>query len=91
MRKPALLIAKSNAQISCAVTKQLIGIFVLATWIVQSLFFQTTEKSSLKPSSLIVHPGLCRVLLGIPKRGFLPTWSNTEKVALFYFIVMFVN
>ena len=44
MRKPALLIAKSNAQISCAVTKQLISIFVLATWIVQSHFFMTTEK-----------------------------------------------
>ena len=83
MRKLALLIAKSNAQISCAVTKQLIRVFVLATLIVQSLFFLTTEKSSLKPSSLVVHPVLCRVLLEIPKRGFLPTWSNTENVALF--------
>ena len=77
MRKPALLIAKSNVQIRCIVTKQLISIFILATWIEQSLFFMTTEKSSLKPSSLVVYPGLCRILLEIPKRGFLPTWSNT--------------
>ena len=91
MRKPDLLIAKSNAQNSCGVTKQLISIFVLATWIVQSLFFLTTEKSSLKPFSLVVHPSLCRILLEIPKRGFLPTWCNTEKVALIYFIVMFVK
>ena len=82
MRKPAVLIAKSNAHISCAVTKKLISIFVLATWIVQSFLFLTTEKSSLKPSSLFVHPGLCRLLLEIPKRGYLPIWSNTEKVAL---------
>ena len=75
MENPALLIAKSNVQISCAVTKQLIGIFVLVTWIVQALFFLTTEKSSLKPSSLVVHPGLCRILLEIPKRGFHPTSS----------------
>ena len=31
--------AKTKAQISCAVTAQLISTFVYATWIVQSLFF----------------------------------------------------
>ena len=37
MRKPAY--AKTKAQISCAVTAQLISAFVFNTYIVQSLFF----------------------------------------------------
>ena len=39
MRKPVLAYAKTKAQISCKVTKQLIRAIVLTTLIVQSHFF----------------------------------------------------
>ena len=39
MRKPFFAYAKTNTQISCAVTAQLFNAFVFATQIVQSLFF----------------------------------------------------
>ena len=39
VRKPDFTYAKTKVQISCAVTAELISAFVLATWIVQFLFF----------------------------------------------------
>ena len=39
MRKPALCICKTKAQISSAITAQLISVFVFTTKIVQSLYF----------------------------------------------------
>ena len=42
-----------------------------------------SKKSSLKPSSLVVHPGLCLILLEISQTCFRLTWSKTEKVTLF--------
>ena len=41
MRKPDFAYAKTKAQISCAVTAQLISAFVFAIWIVQ---FQKSRK-----------------------------------------------
>ena len=70
MRNHALLISKPNARFSCEVIVQLIRIVVLATWIVQSHFFLTKEKLSLKPFAMVVHPGLCLILLEIRKQVF---------------------
>ena len=39
MRKPVFCICENKAQISCAITAQLISAFVFATCIVQSLYF----------------------------------------------------
>ena len=51
MRKPDFAYAKTKAQISCAVTAQLISAFDFATQIVQSLFFLNLR---FQPSSLLV-------------------------------------
>ena len=66
MRKPALLISKSNAQISCAVTKQLISIFVLATL----PHLPDYRKIKFKATPLVVHPGFMSGNAGNPEERF---------------------
>ena len=58
MRKHAFEYAKIKAQISCMVTVQLIGAFIFASYIVQSLSFLNPKFQ--EPSSVVVQPGLCR-------------------------------
>ena len=67
--------AKTKAQISCAVTAQLISAFVFATMLVQSLL--NPKFSSPWPSSQITQPSLCRTWVestGNPEDQF----SNNE-------------
>ena len=56
--KPNNAYAKTKAQISCAVTAQLISAFVFATWIVQFLFYLY---SKFQASSLLLwlHRPVC--------------------------------
>ena len=63
MRKPAIY-AKTEVQISCAVTTQLISDFVFATYM---YIVQSKIPNQLQPSSAGVQPGLCQ------------TWSETVK------------
>ena len=57
---------KKNTQISLAVAAKLISAFVLATWIVQYLFFLNTKFQASRLSPLVVQPGLCQ------------TWSESK-------------
>ena len=57
-----------KTQISCAVTAQLISIFVLASHIVLSLFFLKFEISTFYPTFVTVQAHLCQ------------TWSERQKV-----------
>ena len=66
MKKPALAYAKTKVQISCAVTAQLISAFVFAIQTVQFLFFL-----NIKPSSVLVQPGLSQPFLETPVTVFL--------------------
>ena len=59
VRKPAFVYAKTKAQISCAVTAQLISALVFATWIVLSLFFLNPKFQA--PSHLLWLYSLVRV------------------------------
>ena len=69
MRKPAFYIyAKKQAQISCAVTLQLVSTYGFATYIVQSFSFYTSEFSSLYPSFVAVQLGFVSHLVGDPDR-----------------------
>ena len=61
MGEPAFFYAKSKAQIICAVIAQLIGAFIFATWIVQSLYslnpklqFSSIESSSVAATARFV-------------------------------------
>ena len=51
-RKPDFYLCKTKAQISCAVTAQLISAFVFATWIVQFLLYLY---SKFQDSSLLMR------------------------------------
>ena len=61
MRKRCIAFAKTKTQISCAVTAQLISVFIFAAWIVQSLFFLNLK---FQASSLFLR--LCRLVCVIP-------------------------
>ena len=63
--------AKTNAQISCNVTVQLISIFVLFYITSTIPLLPKSEISSLKPSSVVVQPGLCQIWSETPKISFL--------------------
>ena len=66
--------AESKAQISCASSAaQLISIFVFATQDCTVTILSKSEISRLKPSSVVVQPGLCRTLSETAKTGFLTT------------------
>ena len=65
MRNSDFANAKTKAQISCAVTAQLISAFVFATRIVQFLSLINLKIPSLYHSSVTVQAGLCW------------TWSET--------------
>ena len=80
MRKPDFANAKTKAQISCAVTVQLISTFVFATRIVQSLFclnpkFQSSifdcNRPARKPRRLV-----------FPRRGSCISYSKIRYVWL---------
>ena len=58
MRKPVFAYVKTNAQISCAVTAQLIRAFVVATRIVQTLFFLNQKFQAPSLLLICVQPGL---------------------------------
>ena len=60
MRKPHLH-KQNSGSAECAVTTQLISAFVFATEIVQPLFLNPAL--SVKQSSVVVQPGLCRTYL----------------------------
>ena len=68
IRKPTICICKTKAQISCAVTAQLISAFVFTTRLVLSLFCLNPKFQAFKPASVTVQPGLCQ------------TWSETQIV-----------
>ena len=58
MRKPDLAYAKTKAQISCAVTAQLISAFVFDTRIVQFLFF-LNSKFQASNNPLCLYRAVC--------------------------------
>ena len=64
MRKPVILYAETNAQISCAVFTYLIRVFLFSvrTMLLHSNF----DNSSFKHSSINVLSGLCRAWLKTP-------------------------
>ena len=63
---------KTKAEISCAVTVQLISPFVFTTKVVELIpLFSKSEISSLQPSPVPVQLGLCRTWPEIPKTEFL--------------------
>ena len=55
--------AKTNTQISFAVTAKLISAFVFASRDSTIILLPKSEILSLKPSSVAVQPGLCRTRL----------------------------
>ena len=79
MSEPFFAYAKTKTQISFAVTAKLISAFVLATRIVQSLYFLNTK------SSAAVQRGLCRTRSETPKTGFLTTRLKVKHSTLFAF------
>ena len=65
-----IIYMKTKMQISCAVTAQLISIFVLATQIVQFLFFLNLQ---FQASSLLLWL-FGPVYIGNPENRFLASW-----------------
>ena len=58
-RKQNSAYVKTKAQISCAVTVQLISAFVFATWILQYLIFLKPKLQASRIFSVTVQAGLC--------------------------------
>ena len=72
IRNPVFEYAKRKTQTSCIVTAQLISVLVLASLIVQSLYFlNLTFQACIYPSSVFVQPGLCQTWSETPKTDFL--------------------
>ena len=69
IRKPAFADAKTKMQIRCAVTTQLISIFVLATWIVQSHYY-LNRKFQASSQLLWLYSPVCVDLVGNSKDRF---------------------
>ena len=62
--------AKTKAQISCVVTTLLISTFVFGFWLHRKHnSFLKSKISSLEPSTVVLHPDLCR------------TWSETLQTS----------
>ena len=71
---------KAKAQISCAVSAQLISTFVFQCIDSTISLLPKSKISSLYLSSVVAQPGLCRTWSEIPKTGFLQRGSYFQIV-----------